>query len=641
MCYISFSTGLYIVSGEPYAVKIARTVRWELNEGLSSYGCSLSRPNLLTTFITPICILSNWTDVNNNIKYFLISFLILETLQILVFVVLDLFLFYVFFESVLIPLFFIIIIWGGSENKYRAAFLLFLYTLAGSLFMLLAILYIYINTGTTDFLLLSLSDISFNYQKILWLAFFISFAVKTPLFPFHIWLFRAHAEAPLAGSIILAAVILKLASYGFMRVLIPFFPDATFYFLPLVQTISCITIIYASLSTLRQIDTKQLVAMSSVALNIGPLINIKKILIELMQQTICVKINITLNFLSTNILNIIECRLSYSHIFRLALQECISLVKILKNCLINPQNENLSQVNKVCLIITGLIFSEIKMFVIYIFFMIYLYSSPLWSDILFIYYLFSFPINIKDKQEIIEKEGEQEKKFFEWLAGLIDGDGYIYQRSNGLFSLIIIFDIRDKSTAEFIKNSLGGNLNIVNQSNAIRYKLHRYESLTSIFSKLNGLLRSKTRIEQFKSACFKYGIEYKETIQLEYDNAWFSGFFDSDGHISFNKTSGSIIIAVTQKNKDILDLLAFTYNGKVHSHSKNGGSFRFNISSKKDVLFILDNYFSRNPSRTIKQNRLLLIKDYYLLRAMKAHISPAGSDLNKKWENFIKYWKNI
>lgn len=131
---------------------------------------------LLTTFITPLCILSNWSDINNKLKYFLISFLILETLQIAVFVVLDLFLFYIFFESVLIPLFFIIIIWGGSSKKYRAAFLLFLYTLGGSLFMLLAILFIYYNTGSTDFLLLSLSDINFNSQKILWLS--LSFSKK-------------------------------------------------------------------------------------------------------------------------------------------------------------------------------------------------------------------------------------------------------------------------------------------------------------------------------------------------------------------------------------------------------------------------------------------------------------------------------
>ncbi len=243
---------------------------------------------LLTTFITPICILSNWTDIPVKLKYFLISFLLLETLQIAVFVVLDLFLFYIFFESVLIPLFFIVIIWGGSEKKYRAAFLLFLYTLAGSLFMLLAILFIYKNTATTDFLVLSLYDYSLEYQQILWLAFFISFAVKTPLFPFHIWLFRAHAEAPLAGSIILAAIILKLATYGFLRVSIPLFSDACLYFLPYIQTIATITIIYASVSTMRQIDSKQLVAMSSVA-HINPNGPLNKS--YLLSQTICGKPN--------------------------------------------------------------------------------------------------------------------------------------------------------------------------------------------------------------------------------------------------------------------------------------------------------------------------------------------------------------
>lgn len=219
---------------------------------------------LLTTFITPVCILSNWTDITNKLKYFLISFLLLETLQIAVFVVLDLFLFYIFFESVLIPLFLIVGIWGASANRIRAAFLLFLYTLAGSLFMLLAILVIYGNVGSTDFKLLSLVEISFESQKYLWLAFFLSFAVKTPLAPFYIWLFRAHAESPLAGSIILAAVILKLATYGYLRVLIDLLPDATQYFSPLVQTIAIITLVYSSLATMRQIDTKGYVAYSSI-----------------------------------------------------------------------------------------------------------------------------------------------------------------------------------------------------------------------------------------------------------------------------------------------------------------------------------------------------------------------------------------
>lgn len=220
---------------------------------------------LLTTLITPICILASWNDINHNLKYFFISFLILETLQIAVFVVLDLLLFYIFFESVLIPLFFIVGIWGASLERIRASYLLFLYTLLGSLFMLLAILVIYNHVGSTDLQFISLMDINFSSQILLWLGFFISFAVKTPLVPFHLWLFRAHAEAPLAGSIILAAIILKLATYGFLRIMITILPDATYFFLPLIQTFSIITLIYSSLATLRQIDLKALVAYSSVA----------------------------------------------------------------------------------------------------------------------------------------------------------------------------------------------------------------------------------------------------------------------------------------------------------------------------------------------------------------------------------------
>jgi len=219
---------------------------------------------LLTTFITPICILSNWDSIKLGVKYFLIAFLVLETLLIAVFVVLDLMLFYIFFESVLIPLFLIVGIWGGSDTRIRAAFLLFLYTLAGSLFMLLAIMVIYYNVGSTDFTMISLSDISLDSQKLLWLAFFLSFAVKTPLVPFHMWLPRAHAEAPLAGSILLAGLILKLATYGYLRVLINFMPDATSYFSPLVQTIAVVTLIYSSLATVRQVDFKALVAYSSI-----------------------------------------------------------------------------------------------------------------------------------------------------------------------------------------------------------------------------------------------------------------------------------------------------------------------------------------------------------------------------------------
>nr|YP_010879620.1 NADH dehydrogenase subunit 4 [Heterobasidion parviporum]WHL55390.1 NADH dehydrogenase subunit 4 [Heterobasidion parviporum] len=219
---------------------------------------------LLTTFVSPIAILSNYNTITKNLKFFLISFLLLETLQIGVFVVLDLLLFYIFFESVLPILFIIILLYGSGEDRIRSALLFFLYTLAGSLFMLLAILQIYNYVGSSDFQLISLSEISLDSQKILWLAFFVALAVKTPLWPFTGWLYRAHADSPLAGSILLAATILKFATYGYLRVLINFLPDATNYFSPLIQTIAIITLIYASLATIIQQDTKALIAYSSI-----------------------------------------------------------------------------------------------------------------------------------------------------------------------------------------------------------------------------------------------------------------------------------------------------------------------------------------------------------------------------------------
>lgn len=227
---------------------------------------------LLTTFITPIAILSNYMtysdDQNNNnnkLKLYLISILILESLQICAFLSLDLLIFYIFFESVLPILFIVIVILGHGNDKYRSAFLFFLYTLAGSLPMLISILVIYSNLGSTDFLLISLNDISLDYQKLLWLGFFIAFAVKTPLYPFIIWLPKAHSDSPLFGSIILAGTILKLGTYAIIRVFLTFLPDATNFFSPLIQTIAILTIIYASFSTIIQQDTKKLIAYSSVS----------------------------------------------------------------------------------------------------------------------------------------------------------------------------------------------------------------------------------------------------------------------------------------------------------------------------------------------------------------------------------------
>jgi proton-translocating NADH-quinone oxidoreductase chain M len=199
------------------------------------------------------------------IKIFLISLLLLESLQICAFVSLDLLLFYVFFESVLPVLFILIVVFGHGENRYRSAFLLFLYTLAGSLPMLLSILTIYSYLDSTDYQLISFNEISLESQKWLWIGFFIALAVKTPLVPFSIWLPKAHGDSPLAGSIILAATILKLATYFYLRVLINYLPDASNYFSPLVQTIAVISIIYASFATIVQEDTKRLIAYSSVA----------------------------------------------------------------------------------------------------------------------------------------------------------------------------------------------------------------------------------------------------------------------------------------------------------------------------------------------------------------------------------------
>src|SRR6267154_2925072 len=219
---------------------------------------------LLTTFVTPIALLSNYTNIQKNLKLFLISFLVLETLQICAFVSLDLLLFYIFFESVLPVLFIVIVIFGHGKDRFRSAFLFFLYTLAGSLPMLLSILVIYSYIGNTDFQLISLYDISLESQKFLWLGFFVAFAVKTPLYPFIIWLPKAHSDSPLAGSILLAATILKLATYGYLRVLINLLPDATNYFSPLVQTFAIISLIYASFSTIIKQDTKRLIAYSTV-----------------------------------------------------------------------------------------------------------------------------------------------------------------------------------------------------------------------------------------------------------------------------------------------------------------------------------------------------------------------------------------
>ena len=219
---------------------------------------------ILTTIIVPISLLSNWTSISENIRSFVIIILLLETLLLAVFLVLDILLFYIFFESILPPLFILIGLFGSS-NRVRASFYLFLYTLLGSLFLLLSILTMSSIMGTTDFDALSKTNFNYFTQLFLFYGIFIAFAVKTPTIFLNTWLLKAHVESPLAGSIILAGIVLKLSLYGILRLILPLLPKASLDYTYVVYLIGVITIVYASLSTLRTLDIKELIAYSSVS----------------------------------------------------------------------------------------------------------------------------------------------------------------------------------------------------------------------------------------------------------------------------------------------------------------------------------------------------------------------------------------
>ncbi|MBK3663064.1 NADH-quinone oxidoreductase subunit M [Bradyrhizobium diazoefficiens] len=219
---------------------------------------------ILTTAIMPFCIIASWKAITNRVREYMMAFLILETLMIGTFSALDLVLFYLFFEGGLIPMFLIIGVWGGPRRVY-ASFKFFLYTLLGSVLMLLAIMALYWNGGTTDIPTLMHTAVPRSLQTWAWLAFFASFAVKMPMWPVHTWLPDAHVEAPTAGSVVLAAILLKMGGYGFLRFSLPMFPLASHDFAPLIFTLSAIAIIYTSLVALMQEDMKKLIAYSSVA----------------------------------------------------------------------------------------------------------------------------------------------------------------------------------------------------------------------------------------------------------------------------------------------------------------------------------------------------------------------------------------
>jgi NADH-quinone oxidoreductase subunit M len=219
---------------------------------------------ILSTLLTLLCVISSWYSIQTRIKEFMVAFLIMDTFMVGVFCALDMVLFYMFFEGILIPMFLIIGIWGGPNRVY-SAFKFFLYTLLGSVLFLVAILVLYFHEGTTDIPTLMAGEYGLTLQKWLWLAMFASFAVKVPMWPFHTWLPDAHVEAPTAGSILLAGVLLKLGGYGYLRFSLPMLPDASEFFTPLIYTLSIVAVIYTSLVALMQEDMKKLIAYSSIA----------------------------------------------------------------------------------------------------------------------------------------------------------------------------------------------------------------------------------------------------------------------------------------------------------------------------------------------------------------------------------------
>lgn len=506
----------------------------------------------------------------------------------------------------------------SRERKILASSYFFLYTLFGSLFMLWSTLEIFSNLGTIDFQIISLTEFYDESLKgLIWLGFFLAFAIKTPIIPFHLWLSEAHTEAPIGGSIILAGVLLKLATYGFLRVSLGFLPDASVYFTPFIYTLATISIIYSSFTILRSIDLKRIIAYSSIG-HYGP-----ENIIRSLQQTICGKFkkhftNVSL-YQNTNnvsslfkfidsvlvkiffILNNPQITNALSTQVGISEAICLLLIKI------NPPSGEHKNYGKTSLKVSSMVYQ--------------------WSQ------KFNYSTSLKNKIK-------EEKRFNEWLSGLIDGDGYFYNAKNSNSSgLEITMDLRDEHCLYQVKQKFGGSIKLRSGVNAVRYRLYHKEGLLSLINAVNGLIRNPVRLLQFNSLCNKFEIELIHPKRLEYNNGWLAGFFDADGHITINSTSNQLFIAITQKNRLLLDELMNLYGGKIYIHNPSTNAVRWLIYDETQALALIDYYFHINPLRSKKWARLVLIKRFYELKNLKAHLASENSVLNKAWKIFLDKWQ--
>lgn len=258
---------LYWIMYDPYQLNFQ--LGYDINIGSVNIHFGVDGLSLffifLVSLLVPCCLLFNWKTSIFEATEYCICLFFMECVLIFVFTILDMLLFYIFFESILLPMFIFIGIFGSRKRRIHAAYLLFFYTLFGSLIMLGAIVLLYIHVGSTDIQFLQSIEFTFEREVLLWIAFFLSFSIKVPMYPFHIWLPEAHVEAPTEGSVLLAGVLLKMGSYGFLRILIPIFWNATIFFIPLIFILCSLAIVYTSFVTLRQIDLKRIIAYSSIA----------------------------------------------------------------------------------------------------------------------------------------------------------------------------------------------------------------------------------------------------------------------------------------------------------------------------------------------------------------------------------------